>query len=325
MRTRRMMPALSVRHVAAGALALGLPGTAVALSGAANALGATPGPSLHAGVSRHSIRYGSSVTVRGTAPSGDAGRPVQLQFQGAGSGSWRALARTTVSSSNHFSFHVRLRQTGRLRAVSPAARPSATSPTAVAASTSTPAPSSPQRVGVAARLRVSRHSSVAEAGHRISLRGRLLADRSGRTVRLVTHTRHGWRTLARTRTGRRGGFDLRYVVHGTGTRWLRVSFSGDRDNGRASAHDGRVTGLVPRVASWYNDGGNTACGFHAYYGVANRSLPCGTKVTFAYHGRSLVATVDDRGPYVGGRDYDFNQDIARALGMYGVAGVLASR
>jgi hypothetical protein len=320
-----MMPSPGARHMTAGALVLALPGAVVALSGAANALGATPGPSLRASVSRHSIRYGSSVTVRGTAPSGDAGRAVQLQFQGAGSGSWRTLARSTVSSSNHFSFHVRLRQTGRLRAVSPAAQPSASNPTALAASSSTPAPSVPQRVGVAARLSVSRHTPVAETGHRISLRGRLLADRGGRTVRLVTHTHRGWRTLARARTGRHGGFDLHYVVRGTGTRWLRVSFLGDRDNGRTSARDGRVTGLVPRVASWYNDGGNTACGFHAYYGVANRTLPCGTKVTFAYHGRSVVATVDDRGPYVGGRDYDFNQNIAHALGMYGVAGVLASR
>jgi rare lipoprotein A (peptidoglycan hydrolase) len=82
---------------------------------------------------------------------------------------------------------------------------------------------------------------------------------------------------------------------------------------------------VPRVASWYNDGGSTACGFHARFGVANRTLPCGTKVTIAYHGRSVVATVDDRGPYVGGRDYDLNQNTAGALGMYGVATVLASR
>ena len=33
------------------------------------------------------------------------------------------------------------------------------------------------------------------------------------------------------------------------------------------------------MASWYyDDAGATACGFHAHYGVANRTLPCGTKV-----------------------------------------------
>ena len=77
--------------------------------------------------------------------------------------------------------------------------------------------------------------------------------------------------------------------------------------------------------SVYNDAGSTACGFHVHFGVANKSLPCGTKVTFSHGGRSVVATVDDRGPYVAGRDYDLNQNTAGALGMYAVATVLASR
>jgi len=75
------------------------------------------------------------------------------------------------------------------------------------------------------------------------------------------------------------------------------------------------------VASWYYDGGSTACGFHAFYGVANRTLPCGTKVTFMYGERSVTATVDDRGPYVGGRDWDLNQNTAGALGFVGVEGI----
>jgi rare lipoprotein A (peptidoglycan hydrolase) len=72
------------------------------------------------------------------------------------------------------------------------------------------------------------------------------------------------------------------------------------------------------VASWYYDGGNTACGFHAYFGVANRYLPCGTKVAFRYGADSVTATVDDRGPFVGGRDWDLNQNTAAALGFGGV-------
>lgn len=75
------------------------------------------------------------------------------------------------------------------------------------------------------------------------------------------------------------------------------------------------------VASWYYDAGNTACGFHARYGIANKTLPCGTKVKIAYGRRSLVATVDDRGPYVYGRQYDLDQTVSQRLGMYGVATV----
>ena len=70
---------------------------------------------------------------------------------------------------------------------------------------------------------------------------------------------------------------------------------------------------------------HTACGFHAYYGVANKTLPCGTKVTFAYGGRTVTATVDDRGPFVAGREWDLNQNTAAALGMGGVATVWSSR
>jgi rare lipoprotein A (peptidoglycan hydrolase) len=47
-------------------------------------------------------------------------------------------------------------------------------------------------------------------------------------------------------------------------------------------------------------------------------------VTLSYGGHTLVATVDDRGPYVYGRSYDLNQNTARYLGMWGVAQVFAS-
>jgi rare lipoprotein A (peptidoglycan hydrolase) len=84
---------------------------------------------------------------------------------------------------------------------------------------------------------------------------------------------------------------------------------------------GKVTTFNQSVASWYEDGGSTACGFHAGMGVANKSLPCGTKVTFRYGGHTATATVDDRGPYVGGRTWDLNQNTAGALGFGGVGTV----
>jgi len=73
------------------------------------------------------------------------------------------------------------------------------------------------------------------------------------------------------------------------------------------------------VASWYYDTtGETACGYHAVYGVANKSLPCGTRVMISYHGREVEATVDDRGPYIYGRTWDLSQTTASALGFSGV-------
>lgn len=73
------------------------------------------------------------------------------------------------------------------------------------------------------------------------------------------------------------------------------------------------------LASWYYDTtGQTACGYHAVYGVASRTLACGTHVTFSYHGRVVMATVDDRGPFVYDRLFDLNQNLAQALGFSGV-------
>lgn len=82
-------------------------------------------------------------------------------------------------------------------------------------------------------------------------------------------------------------------------------------------------------ASWYGPGlygNNTACGQvlgPGTIGVANKSLPCGTKVTFAYHGHYVVARVIDRGPYSAGRTWDLTKATSDALGVTaaGVANV----
>jgi rare lipoprotein A (peptidoglycan hydrolase) len=72
------------------------------------------------------------------------------------------------------------------------------------------------------------------------------------------------------------------------------------------------------LASFYYDQGQTASGYHAFYGVAHRTLMFGTRVLFRYHGRSVTATVDDRGPFISPRVWDLNQNVAGALGFAGV-------
>jgi rare lipoprotein A len=81
------------------------------------------------------------------------------------------------------------------------------------------------------------------------------------------------------------------------------------------------------AASWYGPGfyGNrTACGVvlrPATIGVAHRTLPCGTTVKFAFHGRTLVTTVIDRGPFAKGRAWDLTNGAREVLGFEG-AGAL---
>ena len=66
------------------------------------------------------------------------------------------------------------------------------------------------------------------------------------------------------------------------------------------------------VASWYDDAGGTACGTHYPIGVANKELPCGTRVLLCHAGCE-VAVVEDRGPFVAGRLFDLNPGAKEAI------------
>lgn len=75
------------------------------------------------------------------------------------------------------------------------------------------------------------------------------------------------------------------------------------------------------VASWYGpgfEGATTASGepFNAGdFTAAHKTLPFGTKLTVTLEGRSVVVRVNDRGPYVTGRDLDLSQAAAEQIGL----------
>ena len=56
---------------------------------------------------------------------------------------------------------------------------------------------------------------------------------------------------------------------------------------------------------------------------AHRSLPFGTKLRVTHGGRSVVVTVNDRGPFVHGRVLDLSTGAARAIGLSGLGQVTA--
>jgi hypothetical protein len=172
---------------------------------------------------------------------------------------------------------------------------------------------------------VRHHASLALAGKTVAIRGRLKDACGGVRVRLQQRRGHHWKALTSVRVSRHGRFHLRYRAPEVGTAGLRVDFGGGHGLRAATASVGAVTSMHPAVASWYyDDTGATGCGFQATYGVANKTLPCGTKVTLSYGGRTVVATVDDRGPYVYGRTFDLGINTRNALGMNGVVTLLAS-
>jgi rare lipoprotein A (peptidoglycan hydrolase) len=81
---------------------------------------------------------------------------------------------------------------------------------------------------------------------------------------------------------------------------------------------------VFKKATWYGPGfygRSTACGMTltpTTIGVAHKRLPCGTQVTFSYGGRSVTATVIDRGPFHKGYAWDLTKKAAKRVGFLAV-------
>jgi rare lipoprotein A len=320
MRRRMILRRRRVMRATVGAMILGVPASAALADAPSDVQAGTAGDlNLEAHVKAHRVGFGRSVIVTGHAPASDAGQTVALDFEPAGSSTWQQLASSQIGSGGAFRLQAALRGSGWVKATAAPAASAASTATAASASST-----APERVLVAAALRVSRREREVLGSGSLAVRGQLLPRSGGRRIVLQGRRAGRWITLARTRTGSGGRFHFRYHADVPGQQALRVRFAGDRSNAAAAASAGRVVVLRQSLASWYDDAGTTACGFHAHYGVANLSLPCGTRVTFSSGGRKVTATVDDRGPYVGGREWDLNQNTAAALGFGGVGAVWSS-
>ena len=87
------------------------------------------------------------------------------------------------------------------------------------------------------------------------------------------------------------------------------------------------------VASWYapgdgSAGGRTASG-ERFTGrdltAAHRTLPFGTQVRVCHGSACVVVRINDRGPFVRGRDIDLSRAAAAAIGCGGVCAVTIER
>ena len=96
--------------------------------------------------------------------------------------------------------------------------------------------------------------------------------------------------------------------------------SGDDGSSKPPANSAS-SWTVYKKATWYGPGfwGNsTACGLRlapTTIGTAHKKLPCGTQVTFTHEGRSVAATVIDRGPYNKGYAWDLTKKTAKRVGF----------
>jgi peptidoglycan lytic transglycosylase len=87
------------------------------------------------------------------------------------------------------------------------------------------------------------------------------------------------------------------------------------------------------IASWYGPCPD-ACGRAACtgkfitkftYGVAHKTLPCGTRLTICRKRRCIHVKVIDRGPFVAGRDLDITIRAARKIGLTPSVGIMRVR
>jgi len=285
----------------------------------------TPLPALRAAVKDRTLRYGQSLVVSGRAGRTDAGARALLQYAPR-SGAWRPVASATVRRDGRYRIVARLRHSGAVRVTLARGRgrvalPGGAPPTATAARASRR-----QRVVVSARILARSRTLATPAGRRTGVKGRI-APGGRRLVALQAGRAGRWRTIARDRSHDDGRFALRFRMR-PGTVKLRVRFRGDRLNAAATRRVGTASALRPSLASWYGIyGGPLACGGSLGYnqmGVANKTLPCGTRVTISFRGRTVRVPVIDRGPYVGGREWDLTGATARALRFDGVGTVWVS-
>jgi rare lipoprotein A (peptidoglycan hydrolase) len=180
-----------------------------------------------------------------------------------------------------------------------------------------------------ARVGVLKRRLSVRTGQRVAVVGTAQPGIAGLLASLQIRSGSHWRTIDRART-RAGG---RYVLR---NRMWRAMSAPARVVVRSASNRlhkrvGRVNAFRWAQASWYGPGlyGNhLGCGGRltaSTIGVANKSLPCGTKVTLRHGRRSLRVRVIDRGPYVAGREFDLTQATARRLGFHGHGAILTTR
>jgi rare lipoprotein A len=162
-------------------------------------------------------------------------------------------------------------------------------------------------------------------GKNLTFTGSAPSSDAGKVVeiqRFGNHTGGQWAGTSHATIGSDGSFIAHWKSNRPGPLAFRAMLSsGAASTARSSWPTVDVVVYRMAIATLYGPGfwgSRTACGQRLHkntLGVAHRTLPCGTRVSIYYNGRTIVVPVIDRGPYANGADWDLTMATARALGM----------
>ena len=257
--------------------------------------------------------FGETVVIRGHLENASSGDQVSLQ-RSTSSGSWKDVRSVAIDGDRKVRF--------RLKGVYKSARYRLQvrgQDDALSASPGSSA-SGDVTVRVKPKLTVDVQPSRVMAGNRVQVGGALKPQQPGRRVTIKRRSGGKWQTVARPKV-RAGRYSARLEAANPSRSRIKVTFRGDATNTKARAKR-RIFVYDPDLATWYGPGlyGNrTACGQTLGYntvGVAHRALPCGTKVSIFYRGRSITVPVIDRGPY-GSAEWDLTRATAARVKFSG--------
>jgi len=255
------------------------------------------------------IRSGRIVRIRGANGLGASG-PIQIAWRPAGSRTWHTRARIEANRDGRFRVKFRVQRSGFARAVDHLGRVSRKA-----------------RVTVRSVVHLQRPARTVKLGDRLRLAGKVRP----RGVRRVKIRIRGAGRTAVVKTRANGRFGFRWKPRRAGDVRITALAVPDRHAKRSHSRRRHSSALRPGGASFYGPGlyGNgVACGgvlTPGTIGVANRTLPCGTKVKIQYGRKLVTARVIDRGPYGPGRDWDLTEALRNRLGFGGVGTVWTNR
>jgi hypothetical protein len=257
-----------------------------------------------------SVRIGDATTIKGEFPD-SANAEVAILNRSAGDNGYRRVGTARTGAEGRWSARVKPRRTGdwRARLVAP------TAPDALSGTAAPDSESDTELIRVRSVTKVAPEKRDVVAGTPIEIHGRVApAGQRDVVVEIGGQTK-------RAHADKKGRFSVDWKAPSAGNYSVRATAKRNKYASGSKTSGGHVTAYRYAQASWYGPGlyGNrTACGqtlTSSTRGVANKSLPCGTKLSIRYGSKEVHVQVIDRGPYVGSREFDLTQATKNDLGF----------